>query len=72
MFLFKVLHALGFYHEHQRPDRDQHIQINWNAISQGAESQFLKMADRYLDSSFFSKYDLSKGYNLYHTKKNRF
>jgi len=59
LILFKILHTLGFYHEHQRPDRDQHIKVNWTEISQKVESQFLKMEQRFLNStaSFLTKYD---------------
>ena len=37
---------MGFHHEHQRPDRDQYIKINWDQIPQSFESQFLKLAVR--------------------------
>ena len=57
--LFQIFHTLGFYHEHQRPDREDHIKINWNVIPQSIERQFLKIDKRFLNStvSFLTKYD---------------
>ena len=30
-----LFHVLGRYHEHQRPDRDQYIKVQWNNIREG-------------------------------------
>jgi len=38
----EILHSLGFWHEHSRPDRDDHVQIMWNHIVSGAENNFNK------------------------------
>uniref|UniRef100_A0A3P8N8Y2 Metalloendopeptidase n=1 Tax=Astatotilapia calliptera TaxID=8154 RepID=A0A3P8N8Y2_ASTCA len=39
----ELLHALGFYHEHTRSDRDQYIRVNWQNIIKYFFNNFDKM-----------------------------
>ena len=32
--LFQILHALGLLHEHQRPDRDQYIDVDMKTATE--------------------------------------
>ncbi|PKF81245.1 hypothetical protein CW749_00970 [Vibrio sp. vnigr-6D03] len=41
----EFLHALGFWHEQSRADRDQYVNIHWNNIEQGKEHNFEKKGE---------------------------
>ncbi|KAJ7995272.1 hypothetical protein DPEC_G00242820 [Dallia pectoralis] len=36
----ELLHALGFYHEHTRSDRDKYVRINWSYIAKSDMDNF--------------------------------
>jgi Astacin (Peptidase family M12A) len=36
----EFIHALGFHHMQNSPDRDSYIRINWNNVAAGSESNF--------------------------------
>lgn len=38
--IHEILHAIGFYHEHQRPDRGLFVQIQWGNIQSGSTGNF--------------------------------
>ena len=38
-----LFHVLGRYHEHQRPDRDEYVMIQWNNIEQGNQNYTLRV-----------------------------
>ncbi|PAV79654.1 hypothetical protein WR25_08720 [Diploscapter pachys] len=39
----EVAHALGFWHEQSRPDRDQFVNVRWENIDKDSKGQFLKV-----------------------------
>ncbi|XP_063043819.1 high choriolytic enzyme 1-like [Engraulis encrasicolus] len=52
IILHLAMHALGFRHEHQRSDRDQHIRINYNNIIKGREDDFKKVETDNLNAPY--------------------
>merc|ERR1712215_184723 len=46
----EIGHALGFYHEQSRPDRDQYVTINWNNIISNMKFNFNKYPRSTIDS----------------------
>ena len=42
IILHEICHALGFWHEQSRPDRDAYLGVLWDNVRRGLKSQFLK------------------------------
>ena len=42
-----LFHVLGRYHEHQRQDRNEYVQINWMNILEGEEINLQILIKRY-------------------------
>ncbi|XP_035994126.1 meprin A subunit beta isoform X1 [Fundulus heteroclitus] len=64
----EFLHALGFWHEQSRSDRDDYVQIMWDRISEGKEHNFNTYDDT-VSSSLGVPYDYN---SMMHYSKNAF
>lgn len=68
----EIMHSLGFFHEHTRPDRDKYISIDWANILKVHAHNFQKYP-RGLGSSFGKPYDYDSvmHYSMYAFSKDR-
>ncbi|XP_060842153.1 zinc metalloproteinase nas-13-like [Rhopalosiphum padi] len=48
--MHEMLHAAGFMHEQNRPDRDKYVTVNYNNIQSGRENNFEKAQSSMIDS----------------------
>ncbi|XP_076434596.1 bone morphogenetic protein 1-like [Babylonia areolata] len=48
--LHEMLHALGFFHEHSRPDRDQWVEVLLNNVRAGKERNFDRLPQDVADT----------------------
>ena len=49
-----MLHTLGLFHEHQRPDRDDYIYVNMSALAKTGYIQQFKKA-RFLSTQLYTQ-----------------
>ena len=55
----EIMHAIGFYHEHNRPDRDNYITVVEANVQEGKENNFdIIPADEWHDQG--NVYDANK------------
>ncbi|UJR30378.1 hypothetical protein I4U23_017913 [Adineta vaga] len=66
--MHELIHALGFFHEQSRPDRDNYVRVIWDTIIPGMQSNFDKYTDAYVDT-LYTPYDYQ---SLMHYGKNFF
>ena len=56
VILHEFMHALGFFHEQSRTDRDDYVTIHWDNIKPGKEHNFKKYGQDRIDH-LGAKYD---------------
>ncbi|KAI1287361.1 Blastula protease 10 [Halotydeus destructor] len=63
----EIGHLVGLYHQHSRPDRDDHVHVNWDHIGKSAREYFHKVNM----SDFGIPYDYTSlmQYNSWHFSK---
>ncbi|KAK9531124.1 hypothetical protein VZT92_010568 [Zoarces viviparus] len=67
----ELLHALGFYHEQSRTDRDDYVDIWLNQVTPGLENNFNKYSDDYItDQNTAYDYESVMHYRPFSFNKN--
>jgi len=64
--IHEIMHALGFFHEQARPDRDSYVKILFDNVKEGRKSQFQKLNSA---ETYGEGYDFR---SIMHYKKNAF
>ncbi|XP_048585737.1 zinc metalloproteinase nas-14 isoform X2 [Nematostella vectensis] len=54
IIMHEIMHAVGFWHEQSRPDRNQYVEILWENVQKGMESQFNKYRHTKVDNMGFN------------------
>ncbi|CAI2358179.1 unnamed protein product [Caenorhabditis sp. 36 PRJEB53466] len=56
IIIHELMHAVGFFHEQSRADRDEYVKINWSNVEAGLQDQFDKYSLNMIDH-LGTKYD---------------
>jgi len=69
--MHEIMHALGFYHEHARSDRDKYIQIVKQNVRKGKFANFFTKSDDETSRNFDYDYKSIMHYGAYFFSKNK-
>jgi len=71
--IHEIMHAVGFWHEQSRDDRDKYVTINWNNIIESTKSNFAVLSsDQVADYGVGYDYNSVMHYSAYAFAKDPF